>query len=121
MFGRKARLLADLIRKSDHPKRAALLGAFNKIRGEGKRDIIAHAYIGGGDKPGEVSLIERQASGAFNAKRHKYKVVELMQHATSLALAVGEIHGCLGLSQKEIDAFAEAAFKASRKEDTSPA
>lgn len=45
MFGRKARLLADLIGKSDDPKKAQILGAFNKLRGMSKRDMFAHAYV----------------------------------------------------------------------------
>ena len=43
-FSRKARLLADLIRTSEYPNKAAILGAFNKVRDNNKRDIIAHSY-----------------------------------------------------------------------------
>lgn len=45
MFGRKSRLLADLISRSNHPNKAEILGPFNKLRGSNKRDILAHSYV----------------------------------------------------------------------------
>jgi hypothetical protein len=45
MFGRKARLLADLIGRSDHPNKAEILGWFNKLSGMSKRDVFAHSYV----------------------------------------------------------------------------
>jgi hypothetical protein len=44
MFGRKARLLADLIGRSDHRDKAEILGSFNEVR-TGKRDVFAHSYV----------------------------------------------------------------------------
>ncbi|MGC2223198.1 MAG: hypothetical protein WA624_12935 [Methylocella sp.] len=45
MFGRKGRLLADLIAKSTDPQKATILGTFNKLRGMSKRDMFAHSYL----------------------------------------------------------------------------
>ena len=44
VFGRKARLLDDLIRNSDDGRKQKLLEAFNKIRAA-KHDIIAHSEL----------------------------------------------------------------------------
>lgn len=43
VFGRKARLLDDLMRHSDDARKQKLMEAFNKIRAA-KRDIISHSY-----------------------------------------------------------------------------
>src|SRR5215212_5702226 len=43
-FGRKCRILIDLIKRSDHKKKAALIGSLRKIQAS-KRDAIAHSYL----------------------------------------------------------------------------
>jgi hypothetical protein len=63
MFGRKARLLADLIGRSDDPKKAQILGAFNQLRGLSKRDLFAHAYVRSDGK--SVTFLERSQGGEF--------------------------------------------------------
>ena len=44
-FGRKAMLLRNVVRRSDDPKRAQILGAVGKIQNESKRNVLAHAFI----------------------------------------------------------------------------
>src|SRR3954470_15790553 len=39
-FGRRARLLADLVSHSDHPRKAEILAAFNKLCGMSTKDIF---------------------------------------------------------------------------------
>jgi hypothetical protein len=57
MFGRKARLLTDLIGRSNHPNKKELLRAFNAVRGN-KRDVIVHGYLW--SKQIRVKFIERK-------------------------------------------------------------
>jgi hypothetical protein len=68
MFGRKARLLADLVGRSDHPAKAVILGAFNDLRGMSKRDVFAHSYVWLDRKV--IKFIDRQTGGEYRAKEH---------------------------------------------------
>ena len=86
MFGRKARLLADLIGHSDHPQKAQVLGAFNKVRGDNKRDIFAHSYIRSGDNL--VTFVDRSSSGEFKATEHTFTMLELAKHVHDFTFAV---------------------------------
>src|ERR1051326_8177509 len=42
MSGRRAGLLADLVGRSDHPRKAEILNAFDKLRGMSTKDIFVH-------------------------------------------------------------------------------
>ncbi len=73
MFGRKARLLAGLISRSDHPRKAAILSEFNAIRGNNKREILLHGHIyQQNEEDRTVSFIERSVSGEFKATVHTF-------------------------------------------------
>jgi hypothetical protein len=118
MFGRKARLLADLIGRSDHPEKAKILGAFNKARGGNKRDVFAHGYIWSG--PDTVKFIERSVSGEFKAVEHEFTLDELETHALNFILASQAFWDALGVTNDEAQAFANAALSLNRKPKTSP-
>ena len=45
MFGTKARLLRNLLYRSNHPNKAVLTGALNRIQNSSKRDAFAHSFI----------------------------------------------------------------------------
>jgi hypothetical protein len=77
MFGRKARLLADLIRNSDDGRKQKLLEAFKKIRAA-KREIITHSYVA--SDAASVRYLERNISGPFKAEVHSYSAKELHDH-----------------------------------------
>jgi hypothetical protein len=118
MFGRKARLLADLIGHSDHPRKAEILGAFNKVRGGNMRDVFAHSYVRSGD--GRVTFVERTSSNEFRATEHTFTMLELVQHVHDFAVSVTAFWNSLGVTKPEIEAFAMAAFSLNRKSKTSP-
>jgi hypothetical protein len=118
MFGRKARLLADLIGHSDHSKKAEILGAFNKVRGGNMRDVFAHSYIRSGDD--SVTFVDRSSSGEFKATEHTFTMPDLAKHVYDFAFSVEAFWNSLGVTKPEIEAFAIAAFSLNRKPKTSP-
>lgn len=61
MFGKKARLLAELVKRSSYPKKAELTGAVNLIRGKAKRDIFAHGHMWSNENV--VTFVERSGGG----------------------------------------------------------
>ena len=82
VFGRKARLLDDLITHSDDNRKQKLLEAFNKIRAA-KRDIIAHSYHGSDEL--SVQYVERNTSGRFKANVHTYTFNEFKQYVQDVS------------------------------------
>lgn len=118
MFGRKARLLADLIGRSDHPNKAAILGAFNKVRANNKRDVFAHGYIW--SDYDSVTFTERSISGEFKAVQHRFTLKELQSHVLQFTLAAEEFWNILGVTHDEMNAFGLAAMSLNRKSRTSP-
>jgi hypothetical protein len=117
VFGRKARLLDDLIRHSDDARKQKLFEAFNKIRAA-KRDIITHSYVGSDAL--SIKYIERNTSGRFKAHIHIYTFEEFKQHVQDVADAAKEFYIAVDASKAIINDFANAAFSLNRKSDTSP-
>lgn len=107
MFGRKARLLADLIGRSAHPKRKELLEGVNRLRGEAKRDIIAHGQIESDRET--VTFIERQAGGKYTTRRHSFTKVEFITHVRMVFDAVNDLAAALELDRTTLRQFMLAA------------
>jgi hypothetical protein len=93
MFGRKARLLDDLIRHSDDPRKPKLLESFNKIRAA-KRDIITHSYVG--SDAISVWYLERNTAGPFKAEIHSYSAERLQEHIQGIANAATDFYNAWG-------------------------
>jgi hypothetical protein len=107
MFGRKARLLADLIAASDHPKKDAIIRAFNSVREGNKRNVFAHGYIAT-DKD-SVTFIERTA-GKAKAKQHHFTLQEFEAHVVKFVRAGERFHDVLEIGDQELEDFASAAW-----------
>lgn len=118
MFGRKARLLADLIAHSNDPKKSVILGAFNKIRSLSKRDMFAHSYVRSDGT--SITFLDRNASGQFRAKEHTFTLAEFAAHVNEFSIAGTTFYNALGATSQEVDAFAAAALRLSSKDKTSP-
>lgn len=108
MFGRKGRLLADLIAKSDDPQRAAILGAFNKLRCMSKRDMFAHSYLR--STKDTVTFLDRSVSGKFNAKERTFTLDEFRAYVMDFEIAIGAFRTSLGATREQFEAFAKAAL-----------
>ncbi len=118
MFGRKSRLLADLVGRSDHPKRDKILGALNWIRGSSKRDIITHGYQISDDN--SLGFVHRSISGEFEASEHSFTNAEFLQHLRMLCAKAKEFQEALGVTHDQLREFGNAAFNLNRKSKTSP-
>jgi hypothetical protein len=118
MFGRKGRLLADLVAKSDNPKKAEILGAFNKLRGMSKRDMFAHSYLRSSED--SVTFLDRSVSGEFRAEEHTFTLKEFRAYVTDFEIAIGAFRTSLGASSEQLVDFANAALSLSRNSKTSP-
>lgn len=118
MFGRKARLLADLIGRSDLPNKAAVMTAFNKVRGKNLRDVFAHSYLGA-SRDGVVFL-ERKSGGEYKGVEHPFTLKEFEKHVYRVLAESSEFQAAIGVSGEELQAFAQAALSLDRNEETSP-
>lgn len=119
MFGRKAKLLADLLGRSDHPRKAEALGALNKIRGEIRRDWLAHSYITSTQET--VTFIYRNTSGEFKVNKLTYSVKEFRDHVTGMIEAGTLLESSLEITREEWADFLLAAESAANRDSTSPA
>ena len=118
MFGRKARLLADLIGRSDHPNKAEILGAFNEVRGTmNKRDIFAHSYVWSDQNL--VKFIDRQAGGEYKAKEHSFTLKQFQNYVLEFSRSAARFYLSVGATRDEIDAFGDAALSLNRRSTTS--
>jgi hypothetical protein len=108
MFGPKAKLLATLIKLSDHPNKRVLLTALNLIRGEGRRDVIAHGYQL--ENEGGVAFLERsRSSNEFQTKLHEFTRDEFRSHVNKLIAAGNDFIEASGARTDDIQAFVDAA------------
>lgn len=112
LFGRKARLLRDLIARSDHPKKAALLHAFNKASNS-NRDVFAHSHID--TTPTTVTFVERSSSGEYRAKGHTYTLKEFARHVLAFVDAGTDFHNALGVDPAAWQQFGKVAITMDRK------
>lgn len=112
MFGRKAKLLDDLIKHSSDKRKGKLLEAFNKIRAS-KREMLTHSYVASDAL--SVTFMERNISGPFSAKLHTFSGDEFKEHVKKMTDAANEFFEALEVSQVEINAFVNAALSLNRK------
>lgn len=120
MFGRKAHLLASLIKHSTETqaKKSKLLGPLNWIRGQAKRDVIAHGYHS--ISATKVKFIERPPYGEFIPKPLVFTHVEFAVHVRTLGHHAQEFENALEATGADLDAFNNAMFNLSSKSTTSP-
>lgn len=119
MHGPKVKLLAKLIKRSDAPNKAAILTALNAIRGDTKRDIIAHGYPLVGDRG--IAFVERsRGSQDFSTKHHHFTHAEFREHVERAIKLAHDFGGAMGHPFAEIGDFVDAARSLESKSSTSP-
>jgi hypothetical protein len=118
MFGRKARLLADLIKRSGHPNKQKILNAFNKVRGGNMRDVFAHGYISANKDT--VVFLERSAGGDFKSKPHVFTIKEFLLHVGRFVRDGEAFAHSLEIDPAELRKFTDAAMNLENKSATSP-
>jgi hypothetical protein len=105
MFGTKLRLLADLIKRSNHPKKNVLAQAIQTLQAS-KRDQITHAYIKSNST--NVTFMYRSKGGSYKAGELQFHMDEFTEHVANMADAVKRYFDALGASADAIMAFAAA-------------
>jgi hypothetical protein len=120
MFGRKTKLLADLIghnKRLEKEKRARLLGAVNALRTV-RRDAITHSYIW--SSKNEVNFLERKTTADFRAIEHKFTLESFATFVDDFAAKAMSFHKELGAAPRQLSLFANAALSLDRKSSKSP-
>jgi hypothetical protein len=118
MWGRKARLLADLIKRTDHPKKSELLGSLNTVRGQVKRDVFAHSYTRSDENT--VTFLNRKEGGGYQAVEYPFTLERFTAHVKTFTQASEDFAKALGASPQELSAFTKAALSLNRKSNKSP-
>lgn len=111
MFGRKIRLLVDLIKNGEHDKKAELLAALGRIQGA-NRDLIAHAWVR--SDASTVTFLERKPSGKNGAVEHTFTLAEFTARVAEVTSAGTELRQLLNIQSADLDEFAKAALSARR-------
>jgi hypothetical protein len=112
-FGRRGRLLADLVIHSDHPRKAQILGAFNKLCGMRKQEIFVHSFLQPNEEEG--AFLARSANGQFRTKSPGFTKAELMDQLRAFAVAGSDFYIALGVTDADIQSFGAAAERLSTK------
>lgn len=108
MFGKKARLLIELLKRSDYPNKSHIIGALNAVRGGNKREAIVHSYVLGRGK--SVAFIERSAGSDYKTAEHEFSEKEFEQHVTDFQRRCVEFHDALQYSQEDFQTFGDAVL-----------
>ena len=119
LYGAKFRLLAELLRRSDHPRKSELLGALNKVRNNAKREVITHAYLQA--SADRVWFLTRTRGGEYKASALGFGYQEFVDHVEIFTQAGTDFEKALGVTQDELREFWEAAVRANQRDQTSPA
>jgi hypothetical protein len=122
LYGRKLRLLSDLIKRNktlDEKTRTKFLQSIKLLLGA-KRDVITHSYIWSSGT--EVKFYLRKAGGEkFTVQESRFTRTEFNEHAKRFEDAALRFDNALGASPKELSDFANAALSLDRKSNRSPA
>jgi hypothetical protein len=107
-LGRKIRLVIGLANRSDHPQKAAMVGALNKLQNESKRTVFAHSYIySDGDK---VVFLERKANET-RVFKHTFTLVEFATHVNDFTTAGRALWSSSGVTDADMQTFIKAALE----------
>ena len=117
-FSRKAALLRALISRSDHPNKAAIKGALNKIQNKSKRNVFAHSFLATNET--EVIFVERTWEGEFKARMHKFTMPEFITHVQNFIAAATALSTALAVTPADYRAFCDAAMSLASNSGKSP-
>jgi hypothetical protein len=107
-FGKKLRILIDLIRRYPHPRKAELIKQLKILQGS-KRDQITHAYIASNRE--QVIFISRSRGGEYNATKLSFSIKEFSEHVVKILHAAQAYDRALGAKPDDVIAFANAALR----------
>ncbi|RXH19511.1 hypothetical protein EAS54_08180 [Bradyrhizobium guangzhouense] len=105
MFGTKLRLLADLIKRSKHPKKDTLAEKIKLLQAS-KRDQITHAYVK--SNKAHVTFMYRSKGGSYKSGELAFHIDGFIDHVGKMAEAAMEYQEALGAPVQELLGFAKA-------------
>ncbi|HEU4550448.1 MAG TPA: hypothetical protein VFS01_12185 [Rhizomicrobium sp.] len=103
MFGAKARLLRELVRRGTSPNKPKIIAALNNLQNKGKRNQFAHSYIGASAT--EVCFLERLSGGDFAVKEHTFTLETFKAHVKSFTDSGKDLWNYSGLTAEDQAAF----------------
>lgn len=107
MFGPKVKLLASLVRRSQHPEKQAIMTSLNAVRGDAKRDVLAHGYQLGGLT--QLGFIEKARGNDFTTKVHLFTNEEFRLHVDKLIGHANQLQAALAFTPERAQRFSDAA------------
>jgi len=107
-FGKKLRILIDLIQRYPDPKKAELIKQLRILQGS-KREFITHAYIES-DKT-NVNFISRSRGGDYKATKLEFTIDEFRAHVIKIVLAAQAYENAMDVRLSDFVEFANAALR----------
>jgi hypothetical protein len=104
-FGKKLRLVSELLKKGDVAGSAELLSAV-KILQSSKRDPLTHGYISSNST--HVTFIYRNR-GSYSVDKHEFAIAEFQEHVAKMVKATIQFQKALAASADELVEFADSA------------
>ncbi len=117
-FGRKARLLHELVKRSDHKRQGDIIRALNFLRNSTLRNVFAHSYMFTTEKT--VTFLERLPGGQYKVRKHRFTLETYHDHVKKVVQVASEFEQVLGFTRSALTEFAYAAVSAKNKANTSP-
>jgi hypothetical protein len=110
-FGRKLRLVVELAKRSEHPKKSILVESVRKLQ-TAKREIITHSYIASNEE--NITFVNRGRGGEFKTTRTEFTMEQFSDHVRDMVEATQKYQRALGATMGDLLAFAIASFSESQ-------
>jgi hypothetical protein len=107
MFGKKSRLLREIVKKSNHPQKNKILETFTSLTAVAKREALIHSYID--TDIDRVTFVEKMQGGDYKTKKHSFTLAQFRAHVEEFQKRALKFHDTLDYDEEEFRAFAETA------------
>jgi hypothetical protein len=115
-FGRKSRILADLLKRKGPKNKEQLLHSLSTMRNS-KRDLFVHSWIKSDEH--SVTFLSRSKGGDYRATEEKFVNIRFRMHVKGFLEAAQKFQDALEISDERMFAFADAALSANKSSTTS--
>jgi hypothetical protein len=107
-FGKKLRILIDLIQRYPDPKKAELIKHLRILKGS-KREFITHAYVASNKT--HVRFISRSRGGEYKATELTFSIQEFRDHVIKIVRAAIAYENAFTARPEDVIEFANAALR----------
>lgn len=108
-FNAKAKILHDVVYRSDDPKKSEILGLLGEIRNNAKRVPITHSFMMG--EKNKITFFERPRGQKFVVKEHVFTDQGWVEHVSNFIINAQKLDSALGLTPDVIQEFLESALR----------